>query len=82
MGTSATEHLAISSVWIEYNNTMPATSNIDVWNALSLPAIPDPATQQGPTAYTSIESVPIGGLWYANTPEAIFLINSQGSAIL
>lgn len=82
LGTAPDLHIAASTVWIEYNNIMPTTSNIDVWNASSLPATPDATTQQGPDAYTSIQSVPIGGIWYANTPEAEFLRAAQGSAIL
>lgn len=33
------------------------------------------------TEYTSITSVPLGGLWYAQTPEAVFLKQEQGVSI-
>jgi hypothetical protein len=93
MKTSATEHLAMipsladpmilvpNPVFIERNNIMPAGSNDDVWNVLALPAIPDPATEGPVNEFTSVQNVPLGGLWYAQTPEAIFLKDEQGISI-
>lgn len=92
-GTSAVEHLALipsladpltlvpNPVWIEADNIMPAGSYEDVWNAASLPAIPDPATEVEPGKYTSILNPAASGLWGANTPEAVFLREHIGRSI-
>lgn len=80
-GTGIVEHLATSKVFAEPHNNMPLGSSMDVWNASILPASPDLSTQQAVNVYTSIQSVPAGGLWYARTPEALFLIDGQGTSI-
>jgi hypothetical protein len=58
---------------------MPANSNIDAWSAID--STGDPATEIVPNEFTSVTSVPLGGLWYAQTPEATFLKQEQGKAI-
>jgi hypothetical protein len=80
-GTSAPSHLSGSSVWIEKNNIMPTNSNIDVWNAIN--QIANPLSESPPLSsqFTNVTSVPLGGLWYAQTQEAIFLKQSQGTSI-
>jgi hypothetical protein len=72
MGTAVTNHLALTKVWIEAGNFMPIDSNIGIWNAV------DPSPN---LAGTDVTSVPLGGLWYAQTPEAIFLKAEQGISI-
>ena len=83
MGTSATEHTVLipsladplvlvpNPVWVERSNYMPTTSDVDVWNAYDTT----------PNGFDNITSVPIGGLWYAQTPEAVFLKQEQGVSI-
>lgn len=80
-GTGITDHIAGALVFVEQYNIIPGNSATDVWNASSLPAAADPTTNQGPGIYTSIVSVPAGGLWYANTPEAQFLVSAPGKSI-
>jgi len=81
MGTAPTEHVALSYIFVERGNIMPAGSDVEVWNAVSLPASPDLSTETSPGEFTSITSVPMGGLWYADTPEANFLKQAQGKSI-
>jgi len=93
IGTAPTEHLAMipslanplifvpNPVWIEKNNHMPPGSNDNVWNVSALPAIPDSGTEGPPGEFTSVQNVPLGGLWYAQTPEAVFLKAEQGISI-
>jgi len=83
MGTSATEHTVLipsladpmilvpNAVWVEKGNYIPGSPNIDVWNAVDTT----------PVGSDNITSVPMGGLWYAQTPEAMFLKQSQGISI-
>jgi len=86
--------LVKNPVWIEKDNIIPEGANITVWNASRLPAKADGASAFGASfgynawgqfiwgnQYTSIEDVPLGGLWYAQTPEAVFLTESQGISI-
>ena len=73
--------LVPNKVWVERNNVMPFGAENNVWNANIPPASPDMSTE-GPTGeFTSIQSVPLGGLWYALTPEAEFLKQAQGHSI-
>lgn len=67
--TSITSHNALDPVWVERNNIMPVFSNINVWNANN-PSPADPS---------NVTSVPLGGLWYAQTPQAIFLKQGQST---
>lgn len=80
MGTGITEHPVGSLVFVEGHNGLPGDPDIGMWSASALPAAPDVATQQATNVYTSVNSVPLGGLWYSRTPEAIFLIEEQGSS--
>lgn len=86
--------LVKNPVWIEKDNIMPEGANITVWNASRLPAAADDTSALGASfgynpwgqfiwgnQYTSIRDVPLGGLWYAQTPEAVFLTESQGISI-
>jgi hypothetical protein len=84
-----------NKVWVEANNIIPGTiygPDADVWNAIN--SAPNPLTQTlnfgyapwgslvlWSDTYTSVTSVPLGGLWYAQTPEAIFLKAEQGKSI-
>ncbi len=91
-GTGITAHTALipslanplitvpNPVWIEQNTSLAVTSQNEVWNLYSLPAIPDTNTQVG-TTYTSVIGVPVGGLWYSDTVEATFLMNDPGKSI-
>ena len=93
MGTVPADHTAMipslanpmilvpNPVWVEKNNHMPAGSDIEVWNASALPATPDLSTQTAPNEYTSIQNVPLGGMWYAQTPMANFLKDEEGTSI-
>lgn len=68
-------------VFVEKDNIIPDTSDINVWNALD--TTPDWTTGPGiDNSYTSIQGVPAGGLWYAQTAESQFLKNKEGKAIL
>ena len=79
--TGIVGHPAGATVFIKVGNLMPVGSDTNVWNSATVPALPNTTTMQGPDAYTSILSVPLGGLWYAQTPEAIFLKSQQGISI-
>lgn len=93
MGTSAALHTALDTVWVERANIMPVESNNNVWNAAdSAPINTSFISQYGsgpwgsllwtmPLEYTDITSVPLGGLWYSQTPEATFLKQGQGISI-
>jgi len=88
-GTAPDNHLALTAVWIERANVMPSNSNIDVWNAIDITPTP-PGTSPWEISpweispwdirYTGITSVPLGGLWYAQTAEAVFL-KQEGTSI-
>jgi len=71
-GTAPTLHLANAKVWSEKSNLLPFNSDQEVWNAT------DPLPQPGDE---NVNSVPLGGLWYAQTPQAIFLKQKQGKAV-
>ena len=85
--------LVSNPVWVERNNIMPMNSNIEVWNAIdSTPTSTSFVSDYGalswgilpwaaPLDYTDVTSVPIGGLWYAYTPESTFLKQAQGISI-
>lgn len=93
MGTAPTEHLAMipsladplilvpNPVWVEKNNYMPVDANAEVWNVLTAPAIPNPATEGPVNEFTSVTNVPVGGLWYSYTVQANFLKQEQGNGI-
>lgn len=72
MGTAPDLHLTGTKIWIEQGNTFPFDSDEQVWNAI------DPLPQPG---NENVNSVPIGGLWYANTAEANFLKQKQGKSL-
>lgn len=69
-----------NKVWIEDGNNMPSSVNNSVWQASN--TLPDPSTEVLPDEYTSVTAVPLGGVWYAQTPAASFLKNGQGKSIL
>ena len=83
METAVSTHMALipsladpmilvpNAVWVEKGNYIPGSPNIDVWNAVDIT----------PVGSDNITSVPLGGLWYAQTPEAMFLKQSQGISI-
>ena len=81
MGTAPTSHNVLSKVWIERENEMPTASNSVMWNAVN--SNPNLSTETPPASneYTSVTSVPLGGLWYAQTTEAVFLKQEQGISI-
>jgi len=70
-----------NSVWVEKFNNIPGIPDEEIWNVTNLPAIPDPASEQSPSVFTSVLNVPLGGLWYAQTPEAMFLKEKIGKSI-
>jgi hypothetical protein len=85
--------LVPNPVWVEAGNIMPGTSDVDVWNTSGSPA-PDFATRIGydgfpfdnhvwdvVDGYSNVQSVFAGGLWYAQTTEAIFLTDEEGRSI-
>ncbi len=74
-GTMPDKHVVLSKIFVERFNKFNTIANVNVWNAGTLI---NPAVS---TTSSNIVSVPLGGLWYAQTPEAIFLKNGQGSAI-
>ena len=53
----------------EFENQLSPPLNPLFWTVISLPE------------YTSVSGVPLGGLWYAQTPEALFLKQAQGISI-
>ena len=91
-GTAPTLHTALvpevsnpmsfvpNRVWIERTNFMPVQSNETVWQATN--TLPDLTTEELPDEYTSVTAVPLGGLWYSSTNQAVFLKDGQGKAIL
>lgn len=93
MGTAPTKHLAMipslanplilvpNPVWVEKNNYLPVDANIEVWNVLTAPALPDPSTEGPINEFTSVTNVPVGGLWYSYTTQAEFLKQEQGNGI-
>lgn len=90
-GTAPTHHYAMvptvvdpmilvpNKVWIEQTNIMPYDSDNTVWQAVD--SLPDLSTETIPNEYTSVTSVPLGGLWYSETNPATFLKNGQGKSI-
>ncbi len=69
-----------NKVWVERSNSMPSGSHNSVWQASN--TLPDLTTEEDPNEYTSVTSVPLGGLWYAQTAAATFLKNGPGKSIL
>lgn len=67
-GTAPVLHTASTKVWVESNNRLTETANNVVWNRINS----DP----------NDTSVPLGGLWYAQTTEAVFLKQGQGISIV
>lgn len=57
--------LVPNKVWIETDNALSQSSNLDIWNLIE----------------PGVEDAPAGGLWYAQTPDAIFLQQQQGKSI-
>jgi hypothetical protein len=83
-GTAPTTHLLNSLVFVERGQEVPGTfevPNVEVWNASSLPAAPDVSTEFETDKYSSITSVPAGGLWYSITNEANFLKDKPGNSV-
>ena len=78
--TAPAPHLSSSDVWVEQENIMQGTPDIDVWNATA--QTPNLTTEVLPNEFTSISAVAAGGIWYATTPEAMYLKDSLGKAIL
>jgi hypothetical protein len=77
MGTAPTLHPQSSIVRIENKNILLGAPNTAVWNAINtLPSI-----LSGVYEYSDVQSVPLGGLWYAQTPEAVFLKTELGKAV-
>jgi hypothetical protein len=60
-------------IWIELANSLQSSANVDIWNAVD----PTPQTHDDNSYVTS---VPLGGLWYAQTAEAKFLKECQSQA--
>ena len=79
-GTSAQAHTVGSPVFIEAGNVMPDDSHVQVWNSAHLVAAPD-MTSGYDDKYTSINNASLGGMWYAKTAQAAFLIDHPGQAI-
>ena len=86
-GTSCTLHLALSYVWIEINNEIPDSPDTFVWSAIN--PMPDTTSEildpvsglpYDPPRYSKIMNVADGGLWYANTSQAVFLKEAPGAA--
>ncbi len=71
--------LTPNKVWVERGQHMPANADINVWSAID--STGDPATEIVPGEFTSVTSVPLGGLWYAQTPEATFLKQEEGVSL-
>jgi len=67
-GTSPANHTADSTIniYAELAQNMPSNSDIDIWN-LANPTVDDIAA--------------LGGLWWAETPQAIFLKQGPGEAV-
>lgn len=82
MGTAPTNHDIDSKVWVERHNTLAPDANTANWSASN--SNPDISTVDplNSTEFTSVTSVPAGGLWYAKTPEAMFLKQEQGISIV
>ena len=68
-------------VWVEEFNNLPGIPDEEIWNVTNLPGVPDPASEQSPNVFTSVLNIPLGGLWYAQTPEAMFLKEKIGKSI-
>ena len=84
MGTAPDLHVATSIVWVEGGNIIPGNPNYDIWNAEELFELNQLWDEQDwDVSDWDIDTivVPLGGLWYANTQEADFLKEAQGSAI-
>jgi hypothetical protein len=79
-GTAPTEHIATTKAFVEQGNNLAAGSEDEVWNVILAPALPDPATPI-PGGFTSVSNIPVGGLWYSGTAQAIFLKAEQGTSI-
>jgi hypothetical protein len=64
-GTAPQPHTAGTIVFVEAHQDLPGSPNSEAWNTDTL----------------GTDAVPLGGLWYARTPEAVFLTQEQGKAI-
>lgn len=80
-GTGITEHAAGSVAFVETQSQLDTVATTDVWNSADYPARADLSTAYETGKYTDIQTVPSGGIWYADTPEAVFLIDSPGTSI-
>ena len=80
-GTAPTVHIISDTVWVEKDNIMPITAEDTVWNAADPTADPTTEDPLNPGEFTSVTSVPLGGLWYAQTSEATFLKEELGRSM-
>lgn len=78
MGTAPALHPQYSVVRVEHQNTLAGAPNITVWNAAN--TLPD-ITSGSSGEYSNIRTVPLGGLWYAQTEEAVFLKQGLGKSL-
>lgn len=65
--------LVPNPVWVEDNNVFPNGSADNLWNITAPPAGPIPGTETETNKFTSAGPVPVGGLWYGLTDQALFL---------
>lgn len=75
-GTAPTAHQAGAKIWVEPGNVLLPVADQHTWNAID--GNPDPASYLAPNEFGNVVSVPAGGLWYAQTPEAVYLKACQG----
>lgn len=71
--------LTPNKVWVESDNQMQDGANIAVWNARD--SMPAPLSETSTGVFTNVASVPLGGLWYSQTEEAMFLKMSTGRSL-
>lgn len=71
--------LVPNPVWVEAGNILPGDTNITVWSASD--TLPDLSTEGPAGKFTSVNSVPTGGLWYSGTQQSMFLKQNQGKAL-
>lgn len=87
-GTAEADHYAMvpsistgvlvpNKVWVERGTEFPPNSSGQVWNA----NIQFVEPEEPKVAYMYADYVPIGGLWYARTPQSVFLKKDMGNAI-
>lgn len=72
--------LVPNTVWIERDNEFPAGSTDVSWNLTAVPGSAILSTETEPNKYTSVSPTPVGGLWWSNTEQAVFLKTERGEA--